>query len=79
MSSNREAVIDQISQVFLEEGVRYSHDMLKMGVMDVGVDSMTYAILVARLESSLGFDPFTERPNLPYPTTLEDFVDAYDA
>jgi hypothetical protein len=41
------------------------------------VDSLTYAVLVARLETKLGRDPFTEDPDRDYPKLLSDFVEAY--
>jgi hypothetical protein len=74
---SREQVIDQIRLCFADEGVTFEESMLSAGVMDLGVDSMTYAILVARLERETGFDPFTQNATLPYPETLEDFVQAY--
>ena len=73
----REQVIEQIRLCFADEGVTFEDSMLSAGVMDLGVDSMTYAILVARLERETGSDPFTQNSTLPYPETLEDFVQAY--
>ena len=47
-------------------------------LLDSGLDSLAIAILVARLEESLGFDPFTESDDMAYPVTLGDFVRFYE-
>jgi acyl carrier protein len=73
----RQIVIGEITEVFKEEGVVFNDTLLSQGVMEVGVDSLTYAVLVARLESKIGRDPFTENPQRGYPRILSDFVDAY--
>ena len=76
-SEIRDVVIDEIKEVFGQEGLIFNEEMLSMGVMDIGVDSLTYAVLVARLQFRLGKDPFTENPELGYPKLLGDFLDAY--
>lgn len=73
----RHAVLEEIDIVFNEEGVKFNEGMLNLPVMDIGVDSLTYAVLVARLEVKIGRDPFTENPERGYPKLLSDFVDAY--
>jgi acyl carrier protein len=47
-------------------------------LLDSGLDSLAIAILVARLEEALGFDPFTESDDVAYPVTLGDFIRFYD-
>ena len=47
-------------------------------LLDSGLDSLAIAILVARLEESLGFDPFTESDDMAYPVTLGDFIRFYE-
>ena len=47
-------------------------------LLDSGLDSLAIAILVARLEESLGFDPFTEAEDVAYPVTLGDFISFYE-
>jgi acyl carrier protein len=47
-------------------------------LLDSGLDSLAIAILVARLEEALGFDPFTELDDWPYPVTLGDFIRFYE-
>ena len=50
-------------------------DDLKL--LQSGLDSLSFALIVARLEDSLGFDPFdaVER----FPVTFGDFVKLYES
>jgi acyl carrier protein len=47
-------------------------------LLDSGLDSLAIAVLVARLEETLGFDPFTESDDIYYPVTLGDFIRFYE-
>ncbi|MBY6070793.1 acyl carrier protein [Marinobacter salsuginis] len=47
-------------------------------LLDSGLDSLGFAILVARLEEELGFDPFVEMEEAVYPTTFGEFVAIYE-
>lgn len=48
-------------------------------LLDSGLDSLCFAILVARLEDRLGVDPFTQSEEAFFPVTFGDFVNAYEA
>jgi len=45
---------------------------------DSGLDSLSLAVLVARLEESLGLDPFNDSSVSSYPVTLGDLVRFYE-
>lgn len=47
-------------------------------LLNSGLDSLGFAILVARLEEELGFDPFVEMEEAVYPTTFGEFVAIYE-
>jgi acyl carrier protein len=47
-------------------------------LLDSGLDSLALAILVVRLEETLGCDPFTESDDMVYPVTLGDFIRFYE-
>ena len=47
-------------------------------LVDSGLDSLCFAILVARLEDQLGVDPFTASDDVHFPVTFGDFVRLYD-
>jgi acyl carrier protein len=47
-------------------------------LLDSGLDSLCFAVLVARLEDRLGLDPFTAADDVAFPVTLGDFVKVYE-
>ena len=47
-------------------------------LLESGLDSLCFAILVARLEDKLGYDPFTASDDVEFPVTLGDFIAVYD-
>lgn len=48
-------------------------------LLDTGLDSLGFAILVTRLEEELGYDPFSLSSEAYYPSTFREFVDFYAA
>jgi acyl carrier protein len=46
-------------------------------LLDSGLDSLCFAIIVARLEDRLGVDPFTASEDVYFPVTLGDFIKFY--
>jgi len=47
-------------------------------LLESGLDSLCFAILVARLEDTLGIDPFSASDDISYPVTLSDFIRFYE-
>lgn len=47
-------------------------------LLESGLDSLCFAIIVATLEDELGYDPFTESEDVFFPVTLGDFVRFYE-
>ena len=47
-------------------------------LLDSGLDSLGFAILVARLEEELGFDPFVSLQEAVYPSTFGEFIAIYE-
>jgi acyl carrier protein len=48
-------------------------------LLNSGLDSLCFAILVARLEDQLGVDPFTASAEAVFPVTLGEFIRAYES
>lgn len=46
-------------------------------LLETGLDSLGFAVLVTRLEDELGYDPFSAMDDAVYPTTLGEFVAVY--
>jgi Phosphopantetheine attachment site len=47
-------------------------------LLDCGLDSLCFAVIAARLEDELGFDPFGEGGGAEYPVTFGEFVRLYE-
>ena len=47
-------------------------------LLESGLDSLGFAVLVTRLELDLGYDPFSLMEEPFYPHTFGDFVALYD-
>jgi len=47
-------------------------------LMNSGLNSLCFAVLVARLEDQLGVDPFSTSEDVNFPVTLGDFVRVYE-
>jgi len=79
MSNVRETIINSILNVAEEnelELIKPLNDDIVL--LKSGLDSLGFAILVAELESSLGFDPFVIMEEPVYPNTLGDFIAIYE-
>jgi acyl carrier protein len=72
------AVISQIYQIAAEDKKKLPPLTDDLVLLDSGLDSLAIAILVARLEETLGLDPFTESDDISYPVTLGDFIRLYE-
>jgi acyl carrier protein len=68
----------EIQKVASEQNVTLAPLSPDLNLLDSGLDSLCFAILVARLEDSLGVDPFTASDDVTFPVTLGDFVHAYE-
>jgi acyl carrier protein len=76
--SIRSSVISQIEEIAQENNKALPPLTDDLVLLDSGLDSLSIAILVARLEETLGFDPFTESDDIYYPVTLGDFIRFYE-
>jgi acyl carrier protein len=47
-------------------------------LLESGLDSLCVAVIVARLEDRLGFDPFSSDEDFEFPVTIGDFVRLYE-
>ena len=78
--SVKAAVISQIRQIAQDTNQHLPPLTDDLVLLNSGFDSLGIAILVARLEETLGVDPFTESASdeMPYPVTLGDFIRFYE-
>jgi len=78
--SIRDEIITQFKQVSREQGRKLAPLKDPLPLLDSGLDSLCFAVIVARLENVLGIDPFTAAAehDAPFPVTLGDFVNFYE-
>ena len=76
----RETINETFSRVFTEQIEGTSLPLLSndLVLLESGLDSMGFAILVVELEEALGFDPFSISEEAFYPSTLGEFVSFYE-
>jgi acyl carrier protein len=79
MSANiRSTIVSQFEQVAAEQHHKLAPLTDERPLMESGLDSLAFAIVVARLEDSLGIDPFTASEDAQFPVTFGDFVKMYE-
>jgi hypothetical protein len=75
----RSEIIDQFTQVAREQGIMLAPLTDDLALLDSGLDSLCFAIVVIRLEGLLGIDPFSSSENVLFPVTFGEFVRFYDS
>jgi hypothetical protein len=78
MMSLRSIIGQQMKAVALNQDKQLAPLSDDLVLLESGLDSLGFAILVARLEEELGFDPFTLSSDAYYPVTFGDFVRFYE-
>jgi len=71
-------VISEIEQVAAQHQRKLAPLNDDSVLMNTGLDSLCFAILVTRLEDRLGVDPFSSSDTISFPVTLGDFVRVYE-
>ena len=76
--SIRETVIAEIKTVAAEQDKRLPPLTDDMVLLESGLDSLCFAILVSRLEDETGRDPFAAAKASDFPRTLGELVKFYE-
>ena len=76
--SVRSEVLSQFKQVAQEQNKKLAPLSDDLPLSESGLDSLCFAIIVARLEDALGVDPFTATEQTDFTVTLADFVRFYE-
>lgn len=76
--SVRSDVIMQFRQVAREQNRHLARLTDDLPLLESGLDSLCFGIIVARLEDLLGIDPFSTSDDAVFPVTLGDFVRIYE-
>jgi len=76
----KETIKEKYMEVLEQTGNELLVPELKDDVvlLESGLDSLGFAILVATLDEALGYDPFTMMDEPFYPSTFGEFVEVYE-
>jgi hypothetical protein len=73
----RAEIASQFRQVAQEQDLHLAPLTDELELLHSGLNSLSFAIIVMRLESVLGFDPFSDSEDARFPVTFGDFVNLY--
>ena len=76
--SVRSTITSQFQQVAQEHQRTLTPLSDDTKLIESGLDSLSFAVIVARLEDLLGIDPFNAADVLEFPVTFGDFVALYE-
>jgi hypothetical protein len=71
-------VISEFETVAREQGKTLAPLTDETMLLETGLDSLCFAIVVARLEDELGLDPFLTASDDAFPVTFGSFVKLYE-
>jgi hypothetical protein len=77
-ASTRSKVITLFTEVAAEQNRTLAPLVDDLPLLESGLDSLCFAVIVARLEDILGVDPFSAGSDAPFPVTVADFVKVYE-
>ncbi len=74
----RDTVASQFEQVALEQKRKLAPLTDHLRLLESGLDSLSFALIVVRLEEALAYDPFDVPEEMSFPVTFGDFVKLYE-
>ena len=74
----RALIVEALSDLFEEDEIEVPEITDDLVLLETELDSLGFAVLVTRLEESLGYDPFSLMTEPVYPTTFGEFVAVYE-
>ena len=77
MMTLRDKITSTIQEIADMRGAEVGVLVDETVLLESGLDSLGFAILVVRLEEELGYDPFVMMDVPVYPRTLGDFIEIY--
>jgi acyl carrier protein len=76
----KKIILEKFNEALEQTDVEQRYDEIsdEQVLLESGLDSLGFAILVALLEEELDLDPFQEMEDAVYPTTFGEFVAIYE-
>lgn len=75
----RATIINEMTAIAAENNRKLGPLSDSVTLVESGLDSLCFAILVARLEDITGHDPLSSADGARYPTTLGELVALYES
>ena len=76
--SVRDTILGEMKRIAVEQKKTLGPLDDQAALMTCGLDSLGFAVLVARLEEQLGTDPFSAADEVALPVTIGDLVHFYE-
>ena len=76
--TRRDIVLAEFTTVANEQKKRLAPLTDALPLLETGLDSLCFAIVVARLEDAIGIDPFSTDGDAEIPITVGDFIQLYE-
>lgn len=76
--STRATIVSEIEKIAKEHSKSLAPLTDELPLLESGLDSLGFAILVVRLEALLNVDPFAADSELDFPVTFGDLVRIYE-
>tara|TARA_B100001057_G_scaffold263457_1_gene263664 strand:+ start:1036 stop:1299 length:264 start_codon:yes stop_codon:yes gene_type:complete len=76
----KKVILEKFNEALAQtnKGISYEDIENNKILLDTGLDSLGFAVLISLLEEELDFDPFQEMEEAIYPTTFGEFVKIYE-
>lgn len=74
----KKTIYDQMQKVAVEQSKKLAPLTDDLALLESGLDSLCFAVIVARLETVLGTDPFVLEDDVQFPVTVGDLVRLYE-
>ena len=74
----RDIVLAEINEVAMQQGMTLPPISDDLQLMDAGLDSLFFAILVTRLEDATDHDPFASAKASEFPQTIGELIAFYE-
>jgi acyl carrier protein len=76
--SVRSEIVAQFTQVAEEHEKRLAPLTDDLELLESGLDSLCFAVIVVRLDATLGIDPFSSSDEAGFPSTFGEFIHTYE-
>ncbi len=76
--STRQTIVTVFEDVAASQSIALKPLADDVELLESGLDSLCFAIIIAKLEDSLGLDPFSDAEEAYFPVTFGEFVALYE-